>query len=108
MEDTGWPHAPLDDYTAFWGEVYAADAAERSAALLRIEACFQIAHGAGRRPEAILLQKVVSHEGLLRLLETETPRGDEAAGHVHARRAPGPRPVGEPAAAHVGLVARMF
>ena len=70
MEDTGWPHAPLDDYTAFWGEVYA-PMLERSA-LLRIEACFQTAHGAGRRPEAILLQKVVSHEGLLRLLETET------------------------------------
>jgi hypothetical protein len=70
MEDTGWPHAPLDDYTAFWGDVYA-PMLERSA-LLRIEACFQTAHGAGRRPEAILLQKVLSHEGLLRLLETET------------------------------------
>jgi hypothetical protein len=32
-----------------------------------------VAHGAGRRPEAILFQKVVSHEGLLRLLEHETP-----------------------------------
>ena len=70
MEDTGWPHAPLDDYTAFWGEVYA-PMMERSE-LLRIEACFQTAHGAGRRPEAILMQKVISHEGLLRLLETET------------------------------------
>ena len=70
MEDTGWPHAPLDDYTAFWGEVYA-PMLERSE-LLRIEACFQTAHGAGRRPEAILLQKVISHDGLLRLLETET------------------------------------
>jgi hypothetical protein len=70
MEDTGWPHAPLDDYTAYWGEVYA-PLLERSA-LLRIEACFQTAHGAGRRPEAILMQKVISHEGLLRLIETET------------------------------------
>jgi hypothetical protein len=70
MEDTGWPHAPLDDYTAFWGEVYA-PMLERSA-LLRIEASFQTAHGAGRRPEAILMQKVISHEGLLRLFETET------------------------------------
>jgi hypothetical protein len=70
MEDTGWPHAPLDDYTTFWHEVYA-PLLERSS-LLRIEACFQTAHGAGRRPEAILLQKVISHEGLLRLFETET------------------------------------
>jgi hypothetical protein len=70
MEDTGWPHAPLDDYTTFWGEVYAPMLARSS--LLRIEACFQTAHGAGRRPEAILFQKVVSHEGLLQLLETET------------------------------------
>jgi hypothetical protein len=70
MEDTGWPHKPLDDYTTFWGEVYA-PLMERSS-LLRIEACFQTAHGAGRRPESILFQKVVSHDGLLRLLETET------------------------------------
>jgi hypothetical protein len=41
--------------------------------LLKIEACFQVAFGGGRRPEAILFQKIVSHEGLLRLLETETP-----------------------------------
>jgi hypothetical protein len=71
MEDTGWPHKPLDDYTAFWGEVYA-PLLERSQ-LLKIEACFHVAFGGGRRPEAILFQKIVSHEGLLRLLETETP-----------------------------------
>jgi hypothetical protein len=70
MEDTGWPHAPLDDYTAFWGEVYR-PLIDRSA-LLRIEACFQTAHGAGRRPEAILFQRVISEQGLLRLLTTET------------------------------------
>ena len=45
MEDTGWPHTPLDDYTAFWGDVYA-PMLERSQ-LLRIEACFQTAHGGG-------------------------------------------------------------
>jgi hypothetical protein len=71
MEDTGWPHKPLDDYTAFWGDVYAPLLAKSQ--LLRIEACFQVAFSSGRRPEAILFQKVVSHEGLLRLLETETP-----------------------------------
>jgi len=71
MEDTGWPHKPLDDYTSFWGEVYAPMLAKSQ--LLRIEACFQVAFSGGRRPEAILFQKVLSHEGLLRLLETETP-----------------------------------
>jgi hypothetical protein len=71
MEDTGWPHKPLDDYTAFWGDVYAPMLAKSQ--LLKIEACFQVAFSGGRRPEAILFQKVVSHDGLLRLLETETP-----------------------------------
>jgi hypothetical protein len=76
MEDTGWPHAPLDDYTGFWERVYVPmlEAAGRDRPrLLDIEAVFQPAHGAGRRPEAILVQKVVSHEGLLRLLQTDTP-----------------------------------
>jgi hypothetical protein len=41
--------------------------------LLKIEACFQTALGAGRRPEAILMQKVIDHGALLGLLETETP-----------------------------------
>jgi hypothetical protein len=71
MEDTGWPHKPLDDYTEFWGEVYRPLLARSE--LLRIEACFQVAVGGGTRPEAILFQKVLSHEGLLRLFETETP-----------------------------------
>src|SRR5437899_305866 len=71
MEDTGWPHVPLDDYTGYWERVYlpmlegAADS--KIPRLLDIEAVFQIAHGTGRRPEAILMQKVVSHEGLLKL-----------------------------------------
>jgi hypothetical protein len=79
MEDTGWPHAPLDDYTGFWERVYLpllhGDSSTRGGRprLLEIEAVFQTAHGGGRRPEAILFQKVVSHEGLLRLLEHETP-----------------------------------
>lgn len=71
MEDTGWPHKPLDDYTAFWGDVYR-PLMEKSQ-LLRIEACFQVAFGSGKRPEAILMQKVINHEGLMRLFETETP-----------------------------------
>ena len=71
MEDTGWPHKPLDDYTSFWGDVYAPMMAKSK--LLRIEACFQVAFGSGRRPEAILFQKVIDHAALLGLLETETP-----------------------------------
>lgn len=83
MEDTGWPHVPLDDYTAFWERVYLPmiNAPAREAPrLLSIEAAFQPAWGAGPRPEAILLQKVVDHAGLLRLLETETPPALKAPG----------------------------
>jgi hypothetical protein len=71
MEDTGWPHKPLDDYTAFWGDVYAPMLAKSQ--LLRIEACFQVAFSGGRRPEAILFQKVLDHQALLQLFERETP-----------------------------------
>jgi hypothetical protein len=71
MEDTGWPHKPLDDYTDFWGSVYAPMLANSK--LLTIEACFQVAYGSGRRPEAILMQKVIDHSVLLGLLENETP-----------------------------------
>ena len=71
MEDTGWPHKPLDDYTAFWRDVYAPMLA--GSQLLRIEAVFQVAFGGGTRPEAILMQKVIDHRVLLGLLENETP-----------------------------------
>lgn len=71
MEDTGWPHVPVDDYTAFWGDVYA-PMLQRSA-LLEITAVMQPAWGAGPRPEAILVQKIKDHAALLTLLETETP-----------------------------------
>ena len=71
MEDTGWPFKPLDDYTAFWETVYAPMLAKSN--LLRITAVFQAAHGAGRRPEAILMQEVIDHSVLLGLIENETP-----------------------------------
>jgi hypothetical protein len=71
MEDTGWPFKPLDDYTGFWETVYAPMLAKSN--LLRITAVFQTAHGAGKRPEAILMQEVIDHQVLLGLLETETP-----------------------------------
>jgi hypothetical protein len=73
MHDTGWPDAPLDDYIDLWGQDYfpimAAIPAERR--LLEIEACFQVAHGSGRRPEAILMQKVVNVDSLGDLLTRE-------------------------------------
>ena len=53
------------------GEVYAPMMAMSK--LLHIDACFQVAFSGGRRPEAILLQRVIDHDALLRLLETETP-----------------------------------
>src|SRR5262249_18490112 len=83
MEDTGWPHVPLDDYTAFWENTYLPllhGRDRQQPRLLNITAVFQPALGGGRRPEAILLQKVVSQEGLLRLLETETPPEYKAPG----------------------------
>jgi hypothetical protein len=76
MEDTGWPHVPLDDYTGYWERVYLPmiHAPEKQPVrLLDVEAVFQVAHGTGRRPEAVLMQKVVNHKGLLGLLETEVP-----------------------------------
>ena len=74
MEDTGWPSAPLGDYVEFWGRTYFPGIMDRppDQRLLDIQASFQVAHGAGRRPEAILMQKVVNHEGLLALLSHET------------------------------------
>ena len=76
MEDTGWPHVPVDEYTGYWERVYLPmlhDSGRDRPRLLEIQAVFQPAVGAGRRPEAILFQKVVDHAGLLRLLQTETP-----------------------------------
>ena len=74
MEDTGWPHAPLQDYIDFWGESYFTPMNERprEGRLLDIEASFQSAYGAGRRREAILWQKVLDHDRLLHLLTDET------------------------------------
>ena len=74
MEDTGWPSAPLGEYVEFWGRTYYPAIMDRppEERLLDIQASFQVAHGAGHRPEAILMQKVVDHERLLALLARET------------------------------------
>jgi len=73
MEDTGWPEAAVEDYTAFWEKSYYEPMRERAGSLLDIQAVFRVAHGTGRRKEAVLMQKVTDHDGLLRLLTTEVP-----------------------------------
>jgi hypothetical protein len=75
MEDTGWPHAALDDYTGFWGEGYykPMEARDPATKLLQVEVTWQPAYGAGRRKEAILWQKIVNTERLNELLLHDTP-----------------------------------
>jgi len=70
MQDTGWPDAPLDDYIELWDHDYwhfmRQIPPERK--LLDIQACFQVAHGSGIRPEAILMQKIMNFSTLGNLL----------------------------------------
>jgi hypothetical protein len=73
MEDTGWPHAPVDDYVDFWEKGYYRPMKARSGTLLDIQAVFQTALGGGRHKEAILMQKIVDHAALLHLLTHEVP-----------------------------------
>jgi len=60
MHDTGWPDAPLDDYIELWDRDYWQFMRQipEDRRLLDIVACFQVAHGSGIRPEAILMQKI--------------------------------------------------
>ena len=73
MEDTGWPHAAIDDYVDFWETSYFAPMRAASSSMLDIQAVFRTAFGSGERKEAVLMQKVVDHKALLRLLTTEVP-----------------------------------
>jgi len=70
MQDTGWPDAPLDDYIELWDHDYwqfmRQIPPERQ--LLDIVACFQVSHGSGIRPEAILMQKIMNFSTLGNLL----------------------------------------
>jgi hypothetical protein len=70
MEDTGWPSAPLDDYIDFWNDEYFQIMRKRPAdrRILEIEGCFQVAFGTHRRPEAILVQKILSYDLLMGLI----------------------------------------
>ncbi|MCE2392521.1 MAG: hypothetical protein J4G09_13760 [Proteobacteria bacterium] len=87
MEDTGWPHAPLDEYIRFWDVDYYRwmRRQEPGRALLDIQACFQIAHGTHRRREAVLWQKIVEPKGLLHLLTHEVPPEHKAPDSYMAR-----------------------
>jgi len=84
MEDTVWPHeGRLEEYVARSGSHYAkemadADAGER--ALLRIQAGFRTAYGAGRRREIVLWQKLVRPRGLRPLIAMEVPPEYKAPG----------------------------
>ena len=82
MEDTGWPSAPLEDYVGFWGETYYPMLTSRPPAerLLDIVVVFEPAFGAGRRKEAILMQKVVDPSRLQFLLTHETAPEHKAPG----------------------------
>lgn len=80
MEDTGWPHAAIDDYVAFWETEYYGPMKGRIGSLLDIQAVFRTAFGTGTRKEAVLMQKVLDHQGLLRLLTTEVPAAYHAPG----------------------------
>ena len=106
MEDTGWPHTPLDDYVDFWERDYYPLLAHQPEAtrLLEIQACWVPALGAGRRPEAIFvathpqpgpLHEVADHRGPAR---ATSPR------HLHGHRTRLPRPVGVPTLADGSVV----
>jgi hypothetical protein len=77
MQDTGWPDAPLDAYLELWDRDYweIMRRTPPDQRLLDVQACFQVAHGSGVRPEAILMQKVVHLPTLGRLL-TSAERHD--------------------------------
>jgi len=74
MEDTGRPHAPLDEYIGFLDEGYRRRIAGRPAEerLLDIVACFQVAHGSHDRREVVLMQRIVNLDRLLSVLATPT------------------------------------
>jgi hypothetical protein len=68
MEDTGWPYSPIDDYIQAWYDIYYEPLSKMERTILDIQACFQVAHGSGIRPEAILMQKIMNFSTLGNLL----------------------------------------
>jgi hypothetical protein len=87
MEDTGWPDVPLDDYLEFWEQDYHPMLTRQPEAtrLLEIQACWVPAYGTGRRPEAILWQRIHQLDRLLALLSTDVPPERKEAGSYMAR-----------------------
>jgi hypothetical protein len=75
MEDTGWPYSSLDDYIKMWDEIYSRPISQAppEMRILDIQACFQVAHGSYQRREAMLWQKIVSHDALMHLLTSDLP-----------------------------------
>ena len=92
MQDTGWPDAPLDDYIELWDREYWHFMRQipPEKKLLDIVACFQVAHGSGIRPEAILMQKIMNFSTLGNLL-TSVEKHDPTTwpGLVHGQGARG-------------------
>ncbi|MCV7259815.1 hypothetical protein [Mycobacterium shimoidei] len=85
MEDTGWPHAPLDDYIRCWDEIYYRPMSQAPPGMrvLEIQGCFQVAHGSYKRREAMLWQKIDpsnNYEALMHLLTTDLPVERRAPG----------------------------
>lgn len=87
MEDTGWPDVSVDDYVDFWGREYKPmlDRQPEATRLLEIQAGWVPALGAGRRPEAILWQRIHNIDRLVELLSTELPPERKAPGSFMAK-----------------------
>lgn len=82
MEDTGWPYAPLDVYIQGLHDIYYAPTEKTSPGqqVLDIQACFQPAHGTHQRREAVLWQKIVRPEALMKVLSREARPEQRAPG----------------------------
>ncbi len=58
-----------------WDEIYSRPMSQAppEMRILHIQACFQVAHGSYQRREAMLWQKIVSHDALMHLLTSDLP-----------------------------------
>jgi hypothetical protein len=88
MEDTGWPYVPIDDYIKMWDELYSQPitkhAENTGTVTIDIQACFQVAHGAGLRREAMLWQKIGDPSTVLHLLTSDlAPEMREPGTYMH-------------------------
>ena len=111
MEDTGWPHAPLDDYIRCWDEIYYRPLSQAPAQMriLDIQACFQVAHGSNRRREVMLWQKIHesnNYAALVHLLTNEIAPEHRApgTGQLNVRGLEVSRPMEKPLVADFGMV----